>query len=106
MALTAAPGHKGGGAGGLTLHAWLPAGPRGMLPASHVLQPPALFAATFCVHLQASCPEAPAPSLAPTPARLSRDRSQPIWVSLSQGRTELYRDILQLELGNCPYLEE
>ncbi|PRW45747.1 chorismate lyase isoform B [Chlorella sorokiniana] len=35
-----------------------------------------------------------------------RDRSQPIWVSLSQGRTELYRDILQLELGNCPYLEE
>lgn len=37
---------------------------------------------------------------------MSRDRSQPIWVSLSQGRTELYRDILQLELGNCPYLEE
>ncbi|EFN54688.1 hypothetical protein CHLNCDRAFT_135316 [Chlorella variabilis] len=35
-----------------------------------------------------------------------RDRSQPIWVSLSQGRTELYREILQLELGNSPYLEE
>ncbi|KAL4419142.1 hypothetical protein ABPG77_002655 [Micractinium sp. CCAP 211/92] len=34
-----------------------------------------------------------------------RDRSQPIWVSLSQGRTELYREILQLELGHCPYLE-
>lgn len=33
------------------------------------------------------------------------DRNQPIWVSLSQGRTELYRDILQLELGHCPYLE-
>lgn len=47
------------------------------------------------------CPSAPSPHLSP-----SRDRSQPIWVSLSQGRTELYRDILQLELGNCPYLEE
>ncbi|KAI3425032.1 hypothetical protein D9Q98_008410 [Chlorella vulgaris] len=35
-----------------------------------------------------------------------KDRSQPIWVSLSQGRTELYREILQLELGNCPFLEE
>jgi chorismate lyase len=34
-----------------------------------------------------------------------RDRSQPIWVSLSQGRTELYREILQMELGNSPYLE-
>ena len=35
-----------------------------------------------------------------------RDRSQPIWVSLSEGRTELYREVLQLELGNCPVLEE
>lgn len=35
-----------------------------------------------------------------------RDRSQPIWVSLSQGRAELYRDILQLELGNSPHLQE
>jgi hypothetical protein len=45
------------------------------------------------------------------PARLPcfwccRDRSQPIWVSLSEGRTELYREILQLELGHCPYLEQ
>ncbi|PSC72581.1 chorismate lyase [Micractinium conductrix] len=37
---------------------------------------------------------------------LLRDRSQPIWVSLSQGRAELYRDILQLELGSSPYLEQ
>ena len=42
----------------------------------------------------------------PSPAAACRDRSQPIWVSLSQGRAELYRDILQLELGSSPYLEQ
>eukprot|EP00887_Chlorella_sp_A99_P000027 scaffold16.g27.t1 len=35
-----------------------------------------------------------------------RDRSRPIWVSLSEGRAELYREILAVEYGNCPYLEE
>lgn len=45
------------------------------------------------------------PALRPPPPCRS-DRSQPIWVSLSEGRTELYREILQLELGNSPYLEE
>lgn len=53
---------------------------------------------TFCLPASHLCP----------PLLLTgyRDRSQPIWVSLSQGRTELYRDILQLEHGNCPFLEE
>ncbi|GAB4816010.1 hypothetical protein N2152v2_003056 [Parachlorella kessleri] len=35
-----------------------------------------------------------------------RDKSQPIWVSLSRGRAELYREILAVEYGNSPYLEE
>lgn len=35
-----------------------------------------------------------------------RDRSQPIWVSLSQGRAELYREILQVEYGSSAYLEK
>jgi hypothetical protein len=38
--------------------------------------------------------------------RCRRDRSQPIWASLSQERTELYREILTLEYGSCPFLEE
>ncbi|KAK9830507.1 hypothetical protein WJX72_012138 [[Myrmecia] bisecta] len=35
-----------------------------------------------------------------------KDGSQPIWVSLSRERTELYREIQQVYHGNSPYLEE
>ena len=42
----------------------------------------------------------------PCRAAVCRDRSQPIWVSLSQGRAELYREILQVQYGSSPYLEE
>ncbi len=55
------------------------------------------------LHLPCRRAQQPTPPL-PHPLAC-RDRSQPIWVSLSQGRTELYREILQLELGHCPYLE-
>ena len=59
----------------------------------------------------AGCRAAPPPSHCAAPRRRRRrrsrsDKSQPIWVSLSEGRTELYREILQLEHGNCPYLEQ
>lgn len=35
-----------------------------------------------------------------------KDTSRPIWESLSQGRTELYRDIQQVYCGHSAYLEE
>ena len=35
-----------------------------------------------------------------------KDSSRPIWESLSQGRTELYRDIQQVYCGHSHYLEE
>jgi len=35
-----------------------------------------------------------------------KDSSRPIWESLSQGRTELYRDIQQVYCGHSDYLEE
>ena len=35
-----------------------------------------------------------------------KDASQPIWASLSQGRTELYRDIREVTYGKCPALED
>ena len=35
-----------------------------------------------------------------------KDTSRPIWESLSQGRTELYRDIQQVYCGQSAYLEE
>lgn len=48
-----------------------------------------------------------APSLLDMPpASIIRDRSQPIWVSLSQGRAELYREILEVQYGSSPYLEK
>lgn len=34
-----------------------------------------------------------------------RDKEVPIWVSLSEGRTELYRQIVELELGHSRWLE-
>ena len=33
-------------------------------------------------------------------------QSLPIWASLSKGKTELYRDIQAVFLGNSPVLEE
>jgi chorismate lyase len=35
-----------------------------------------------------------------------KDKQQPIWVSLSEGRAELYREILGVECGGNEYLEE
>ena len=35
-----------------------------------------------------------------------KDSSRPIWESLSQGRTELYRDIQQVYCGHSDYLAE
>jgi hypothetical protein len=35
-----------------------------------------------------------------------KEASQPIWTSLSHGRTELYRDIQQLYFGDCRTLED
>lgn len=35
-----------------------------------------------------------------------KDTSRPIWESLSQGRTELYRDIQQVYCGHSAFLEE
>lgn len=35
-----------------------------------------------------------------------RDTSQPIWVSLSRERTEMYRQIIDLEYGESELLEE
>lgn len=35
-----------------------------------------------------------------------KDSRRPIWESLSQGRTELYRDIQQVYCGHSDYLEE
>lgn len=35
-----------------------------------------------------------------------RDKDQPIWVSLSRERTEMYREIIDLEYGHSVELEE
>jgi hypothetical protein len=35
-----------------------------------------------------------------------RDRSAPIWASLSAERRELYRDVLQVHHGSSPFLEQ
>ena len=35
-----------------------------------------------------------------------KDTSRPIWESLSQGRTELYREIQQVYCGHSAFLEE
>ena len=35
-----------------------------------------------------------------------RDKNQPMWVSLSKERTEMYREILEVEYGDSPVLEE
>lgn len=34
-----------------------------------------------------------------------QDRDAPIWVSLSKGRTELFRDIQLVCYGNCDFLQ-
>jgi chorismate lyase len=39
-------------------------------------------------------------------AKYLKVASQPIWTSLSHGRTELYRDIQQLYLGDCHTVED
>lgn len=36
---------------------------------------------------------------------LCRDKDQPIWVSLSRERTEMYREIIDLEYGHSAELE-
>lgn len=35
-----------------------------------------------------------------------KDKNQPIWVSLVKERAELYRELVQVEYGDSPYLEE
>ena len=34
-----------------------------------------------------------------------QDKDAPIWVSLSKGRTELYRDIQLICYGNCDFIQ-
>lgn len=79
-------------------------GGRSWVGSSTVWKP--LGAARRCRCLPCASPSFLPPVTALHPALPGRDRSQPIWVSLSQGRAELYREILQVQYGASPFLEE